>query len=130
MITVNLILTIVGLLFLLIALVAIYVWSSKGKAVNTTPPEIETFDSLSAVIRNKSSNNAALNHAVESIMHRFGTITPSTLQSYKNLLETLCVHPHTDSKLLLRFEKGLRQANPTYSHEIEQALAIGLAARG
>ncbi|MGE4473452.1 hypothetical protein [uncultured Sulfuricurvum sp.] len=130
MITVNLILTIVGLLFLLIALVAIYVWSSKSKTSYSISTEIETFDSLSAVIRNKSSSNAALSHAVEAILHRFGTIGSPTLESYKNLIETLCVHPHTDSKLLLRFEKGLRQANPAYSHEIEQALAIGLAARG
>jgi hypothetical protein len=131
MITVNLIFTIAGLLFVLIALVGIYVWSSKGKAAPSSSPEsIETFESLSAVIQNRASSNAQLNHAVEMIVNHFGTISLSALPVYKNLLESLCIHPHTDSKLVLRFEKALRQSNPKYSHEIEQALALGLAARG
>ncbi len=130
MITVNLIFTIVGLLFVLIVLVGIYVWSSKSKVPLSSPESIETFESLSAVIQNRSSNNAQLDHAVTVIVNHFGLITPSALPSYKNLLESLCVHPNTDSKLILRFEKALRQVNPKYSHEIEQALALGLAARG
>jgi hypothetical protein len=130
MITVNLIFTIVGLLFVLIALVGIYVWSSKSKVPLSSPESIETFESLSAVIQNRSSNNAQLDHAVAVIVNHFVLISPSALPAYKNLLESLCVHPNTDSKLILRFEKALRQANPKYSHEIEQALALGLAARG
>jgi hypothetical protein len=131
MITVNLIFTIAGLLFVLIALVGIYVWSSKGKNVPPPSPEsIETFESLSALIQNRASDNAQLSHAVEMIVKHFGTISSSALPIYKNLLESLCIHPRTDSKLILRFEKALRQANPKYSHEIEQALALGLAARG
>jgi hypothetical protein len=129
MITANLILTIVGLLFLLIALVALYVWSSKGNP----PPEpvnIETFESLSAIIKRRSSSGAELSHAVNTILVRFGTITSHTLGTYKHLLESLCVHPKTDSKLILQFEKTLRTNNPDYAHEIEQSLALGLAARG
>jgi len=131
MIPVNLILTIVGLLFLLIALVALYVWSSKKK---TPAPEvsvsIETFESLSAIIKNRSSSSAELTHAVDTILVSFGTITSHTAGAYKHLLEELCTHPKTDSKLILRFEKTLRTNNPTYAHEIEQSLALGLAARG
>ena len=131
MITVNLIFTIAGLLFVLIALVGIYVWSSKGKAPPSSSVEsVETFESLSAVIQNRASSNAQLSHAVEMIVNHFGTISPSALPLYENLVETLCIHPHTDSKLILRFEKALRQSNTKYSHEIEQALALGLAARG
>jgi uncharacterized iron-regulated membrane protein len=131
MIPVNLILTIVGLLFLLIALVALYVWIGKRKTVSEeVPQKVETFESLSAVIQNRASSNAQLSHAVEMIVNHFGTISPSALPHYKNLLESLCIHPHTDSKLVLRFEKALRQSNTKYSHEIEQALALGLAARG
>lgn len=131
MIPVNLILTIVGLLFLLIGLVALYVWSSKNK---TVPQEdistVETFESLSAIIKNRASSAAELTHAVESILSRFGTITAHTAGTYKHLLEALCTHPKTDSKLILRFEKTLRTNNPTYAHEIEKSLALGLAARG
>ncbi len=131
MITANLILTIIGLLFLLITLVGIYVWSSKSKkGVVEAPESVETFESLSAVIKTPSSSTAELHHAVGMILKRFGTITSQTLGTYKYLLESLCVHPKTDSKLILTFEKTLRQNNPTFAHDIEQALAIGLAARG
>ncbi len=131
MIPVNLILTIVGLLFLLIGLVALYVWSSKKNTVPTeSPATIETFESLSATIKNRSSSSAELTHAVDTILSRFGTITAHTISAYKHLLEALCTHPKTDSKLILRFEKTLRTSNPTYAHEIEQSLALGLASRG
>lgn len=131
MITVNLIFTIAGLLFVLVALVGIYVWSSKNKVIPASSPEsIETFESLSAVIQNRASSHAQLGHAVEMIVNHFGTISASTLATYKSLVESLCIHPHTDSKLVLRFEKALRQANPKYAHDIEHALSIGLAARG
>ena len=129
MMTANLILTIIGLLFLLIALVGIYVWSSKTKVTVEVPMSIETFESLSAVIKNRSSSASELRHAVEMILKRFGTITSQTVGTYKNLLESLCVHPKTDSKLILSFEKNLRVSNPSFAREIEQALAIGLAAR-
>ena len=131
MITVNLIFTIAGLLFVLIALVGIYVWSAKGKTVPASSPEsIETFESLSTVIQNRASSHAQLHHAVEMIVNHFGVISPATIATYKSLVESLCVHPHTDSKLVLRFEKALRQTNPKYAHDIEHALSIGLAARG
>ncbi len=131
MITVNLILTIVGLLFLLIGLVALYVWSSKKKTPsNASPATIETFESLSAIIKNSTSSTSELNRAINLILERFATINAHSIGSYKHLLEALCTHPKTDSKLILKFEKTLRIKNPDYSDEIERALAIGLAARG
>ncbi|MDP2850086.1 MAG: hypothetical protein Q8O20_03350 [Sulfuricurvum sp.] len=131
MITANLILTIAGLLLILIVLVALYVWSNKSKTVfETAPTTIETFESLSAIIKNKSSSARELNHAVEIILSHFGTMTSHTVGKYKLLLEELCTHPRTDSKLILRFEKTLRMNNPTYAHDIEKSLALGLAQRG
>lgn len=128
---VNLILTIVGLLFLLIALVALYVWSSKKKQPQNTVSEVvETFASLSQVIKSHSTSATELTHAVDAILSRFGTINAHTLEGYKHLVEALCVHPKTDSKLILRFEKTLRSHNPDYADQIEKALARGLAARG
>lgn len=130
MMTADLILTIVGLLFILILLVALYVWNSKSKTVSATTAHIETFESLSDIIKNKSSSSRELNHAVDVILNRFGVITSHTVGKYKFLLETLCIHPHTNSQIILRFEKTLRMNNPSYSHDIEQSLARGLAARG
>lgn len=131
MITANLVLTIIGLLFLLIVLVALYVWIGKSKAlVEPTSETIETFESLSEIIKNRSSSARELNHAVDVILSRFGSMNAHTAGKYKYLLEALCVHPRTDSKLILKFEKTLRTNNPDYSHEIEKSLAVGLAKRG
>lgn len=131
MMTANLVLTMIGLLFLLIALVALYVWIGKSKkVVETSPMSIETFESLSDIIKNRSSSARELKHAVETILRRFGSINAHTIGKYKNLLESLCTHPRTDSKLILQFEKTLRTNNPDYSHDIEKSLAVGLAKRG
>jgi hypothetical protein len=132
MITANLILTIMGLLFILILLVTLYVWSDKSKK-KSPPAEIEpdeSFESLSAIIKNRTSNSRELHHAVETILARFGTISSHSIGKYKALLEYLCTHPQTTSQLILKFEKTLRTNNPEYEHELEKALAIGLAARG
>jgi hypothetical protein len=131
MITANLILTIVGLLFLLIALVALYVWIGKSKAIAlSTPSTIETFETLSEIITNTSSSAKELKHAVEMILNHFGVMSAHSVGKYTHLLESLCTHPHTDSKLILKFEKTLRTNNPTYTHDLEKALALGLASRG
>lgn len=131
MITANLVLTMIGLLFLLIALVALYVWIGKSKTVaEVAPTTIETFESLSDIIKNRSSSARELKHAVEMILKRFGSINAHTIGKYQSLLEALCVHPRTDSKLILLFEKTLRTNNPDYSHDIEKSLAVGLAKRG
>ncbi len=131
MITANLILTIVGLLFLLIALVALYVWLGKSKQVSqSVSASVETFESLSNIIINKSSGSRELHHAVEMILAHFGTMSSHTVSKYLHLLEALCTHPRTDSKLILLFEKTLRTNNPSYAHEIEKSLAVGLASRG
>lgn len=127
----TLILTMVGLLFLLIALVFIYVWigRSRKSSVNSIKT-IETFESLSELIKNRTSGTDELQRAAELILEHYGTIEPHALKQYQALIETLCVHPRTDSKLIVRFEKSLRSANPRFAHEIEHALSRGLAARG
>lgn len=131
MITANLVLTIIGLLFLLIVLVALYVWIGKSKTVvETAPTTIETFESLSEIIKSRSSSARELKHAVEMILNHFGSINGHTIGKYQYLLEALCTHPRTDSKLILQFEKTLRMKNPDYTHEIEKSLAVGLAKRG
>lgn len=134
MIPVNLILTIVGLLFLLLLLVAIYVWGNKKKAALTTASSvsapIETFESLCAIIRNRTSAPAQLNHAVEAIVGRFVRIERGSLGIYTDLIERLCLHPSTNSKLILTLDKALRNANPEFAEEIEHAISRGLSARG
>ena len=125
-----LVLTLLGLLFLLIALVFIYVWVGRSRDSNDSIEPIETFESLSAVIRKRSSSRAELYRAVGMLLESFGVISPHTLPTYQSLMQSLCVHPRADSKIVLRFERTLRQINPKYDSEIEHALRAGLAARG
>lgn len=130
MITADLILTIAGLLILLTVLVMLYVWIGKSKPiVSEAPSVIETFESLGAIIKERSSSAKELHHAVEMILKHFGHINAHAIGKYTHLLEALCTHPQTDSKLILHFEKTLRTRNPDFTHEIEKALAVGLASR-
>lgn len=126
----TLILTMVGLLFLLIGLVFVYVWISRARkhAIPLVEP-VETFETLSAILQSPASSNAQLHNAVSRILERFSHIDSHQLSKYKHLVEAVCVHAQSDSKLVLRFEKGLRSANPTYNSEIEHALSVGLASR-
>lgn len=126
----TLILVMVGLSFLLIALVFIYVWIGRSrKSITNDVKAPETFESLSAIIKAPSSTNADLRRASELILKDFGTVTRHTFHHYRDLIETLCIHPHTDSKIILNFEKSLRSINPNFNEEIEHALRLGLVAR-
>ncbi|MEW5831810.1 MAG: hypothetical protein AB1763_03120 [Campylobacterota bacterium] len=125
-----LVLTLLGLLFLLIALVFLYVWLGRSPKSDRSPQTIETFETLSAVILDRSASRAELHRAVGIMLERFATINSHTLPAYERLMESLCVHPRADSKIVLRFEKTLRRVNPKYDHQIEHALRLGLAARG
>jgi hypothetical protein len=48
---------------------------------------------------------------------------------YENLIHGVCVHPNTDSKLVSRFEKRLRDANPNFKEKIQKTLKEGLSKR-
>ncbi len=117
------------LLFVLIVLVFVYVWMGR---VHQPEEAIvpETFESLSSIIRARSSTNAELSRAVSLLIKNFVRIEAHNTGAYMQLIEMLCIHPHTDSKMLLRFEKALREANPSHAAEIKHALNTGLAARG
>ena len=126
----TLIITMAGLLLVLIVLVFLYIWVSRTRSVKSEPlNSIETFETLYPTILNSDSKNEELWHVCETIMQRYAVIAPNRLDIYLHLIETLCVHPHTESKLIVQFEKGLRSANPRYAKEIEGALSRGLAHR-
>lgn len=48
---------------------------------------------------------------------------------YGSLLAKLCVHPHTDSKVILRFQRAVLVVNPNYKEQLEKSLKLGLAGR-
>lgn len=124
--TVTLLLVFAGLLILLIVLVLIYVRLGRSKHV-ANGDTVETFETMRLVIHRSSSTNAQLNHAVDVIIERYCTITD--FEVYAQLLETLCIHPHTDSKVILRLERALIAVNPKQKEKIEKRLKLGLAGR-
>lgn len=126
--TFTLLITMVSLLFVLLLLVLIYVWmgrSKKNGAGETNVPE--TFESLCAIIHSSVSTNQALNQAADRILSRFGSI--GEYPHYEALIRGICTHANTDSKLVSRFEKSLRDANPKFKEKIQKTLKEGLAKR-
>lgn len=124
----TLVLAMAGLLLLFIALVTAYVWSARSKKTAPASAEaVATFGEMCAVIHKNTSSNAQINRAVESILEHYSHIDDFGV--YGSLLEKLCVHPHTDSKVILRFQKGLITANGHLKDAIEKTLKLGLAGR-
>lgn len=124
----TLILIMAGLLVLFIVLVSIYVWIGRSKKeVQATAQAVITFEGMCSRIHSRSTSNAQLNDAVNTIIERYGHIQDFSV--YGSLLEALCIHPNTDSKVILRFQKGLIVANPNLKDQIEKTLKLGLAGR-
>lgn len=124
----TLILIMAGLLVLFIVLVFIYVWIGRSKKeMHVSTQAVITFEGMCALIHNYSTSNAQLNNAVDTIIERYVHI--EDLRVYASLLEALCVHPNTDSKVILRFQKALIRANPNLKDQIEKTLKLGLAGR-
>ncbi|MDP3301997.1 MAG: hypothetical protein Q8S36_08550 [Sulfuricurvum sp.] len=124
----TLILGLAGLLVLFTVLVSIYVWIGRSKThAEPSSQAVITFEGMCALIHSRSTSNLQLNTAVDTIIERYGHI--EDFRVYASLLEALCVHPKTDSKVILRFQKALITANPKYKEQIEKTLKLGLAAR-
>ena len=128
----TLVLIMVSLLLIFIMLVSIYVWSGRTKkeaVFNET--SLESFPMLCAVIQHASSKNPELNHAVDAIIERYCNVVEGDrpFDVYASLLAKLCVHPHTDSKMILRYQRAVLSANPSYKDQIEKTLKLGLAGR-
>lgn len=124
----TLILVMVGLLVLLVILVVVYVIMGRSKeTIGSSTEAVVTFETMRSLINRTSTSNTELNRAVDTILERYGNITD--FEPYGALLERVCTHPKTDSKVILRFQKGLITANPKYKDQIEKRLKLGLAER-
>lgn len=126
--TTTLVLILLALFVVLVILVAVYVGAQGSKkAVATSTQTPVTFEMMCSIINRSSANNIELNNAVDTIIARYSEITD--IDVYGGLLEKLCTHPNTDSKVILRFQKALITANPKYKEQLEKSLKIGLAGR-
>jgi uncharacterized protein YpmS len=128
----TLVLIMAGLLVLFIVLVAVYVIMGRSKkTVSVSRETAITFEMLCAVIKHASTQNPELNRAVDTIIERYCNVIEGErpFEVYASLLAKLCVHPHTDSKMILRFQRSVLAVNPTYKEQIEKTLKLGLAGR-
>lgn len=127
----TLILSLIGLLFLLILLVGVYVWLGRVKPLVSEDGKPLSFHELQALIHNKHSDNHTLNSAVNEIIERFIMIDGQerTIEDFTGMIEALCIHAHTDSKVILKLDKALRSANPRYKERIEKSIKTALAER-
>lgn len=127
----NLILTMTLLMAVLLILVSLYIALLKKRSPKKMPyTETVTFETLCRVIDNPASTTENLRNATDDIVTRFPEITEGNVQQYVQLVETLCTHPATDSRIILDFEKLLRKKNPNFANRINQALTAGLKQRG
>lgn len=128
----SLLLLLAGLSGLLIFLVYIYVRLAKNK--NDTAPQsthILSFNEIQSIITDKHSSKVQIKEAVETLIRDYSHVNHDRpVGDYIIMLETLCVHPHTDSKFILELDKALRRSNSQYQDQIGQALKRGLEARG
>lgn len=128
----TLTLVLAGLLVLFIVLVSIYVWIGRSKKeVYASSQAVVTFEGMCSLIHSRSTSNAQLNYAVDTIIGRYCKVieVQRPFSVYASLLEALCVHPNTDSKVILRFQKALISINPHFKDQIENTLKLGLAQR-
>ena len=133
----------IGLLLLLALLLYFLLFKRKKKSLSkksTTSPQRKntpSFEALISVIKNKNATREELFSAVEDILKYYGTIHPKLgmrshpdFDKYGLIILKLCHHPHTDKKIILKFDKELRAKNPEYAHEINDFLTKGLDTRG
>ena len=133
-----------GLIFILGILLYFLLSSSKKKAlVKKTAKEhkerntFPSLESLVAIVKNKKSTKVELSEAIDKILKYHGIIHPKLgirshpdFDIYGLVMLKICHHPHTDKKIILKYDRELRAKNPEYAHEINDFLTKGLDTRG
>ncbi len=142
MISLNLLLSIALLSLLLIALVIYYIKNSKSKKRSVKPKKESsslappTFEELKSIIKNQETSSSSLETAINQLMQYYGDIPlkngihpAKKFKEYASLLVAVCKHKNTNAKIVLLFEKQLREKNPSYEVNIEEMLQRGLNSR-
>lgn len=88
------------------------------------------------IIKDKTSTTEDLEEAVDSILKYYGTIhsklgtrTHPDFDIYLGALFRICTHPNTNTKIILKLNRGLEKQNPSYAKEINDAITRGLNSR-
>lgn len=127
----SLILIMAGLSVILIILVLFYVNAGKTrKRESDQVSEVLDFHAIQSIVARKNSSKTQLYEAIDILIRDYSRVNHERpIGAYVSIVEALCVHPQTDSRLILRLEKELRMANIEQEEKIDQALKRGLEAR-
>ncbi|SMP88912.1 hypothetical protein SAMN06314042_11411 [Epsilonproteobacteria bacterium SCGC AD-308-O04] len=143
--------SVLGLIFLLGVLIFLMLIPSRNKKKHQkqktlkkhtakTPaidPMKTDLESLIKIIKDKKSDKHKLKEALELIIKYHGNIHKKLglrahpdFEIYKDILMTICRHPHTNKHLILYIDRNLAELNPDYKSNINDALTKGLNSRG
>lgn len=98
---------------------------------------IADLESLKAIIEHKKTTSTELQEALDLVLKYYGVIPKKVgvlnhhdFQIYTDILLSICIHPNTNKKIILSFDKELERLNPDYKVEINEAITRGLNSRG
>lgn len=135
---------IAGLIVVLAILIFVFVLSSDTnkdqihKSKNVAGDEKQKTDmvTLRAILRNNRTTTDELEETLRLILKHHGRIhkklgsrSHPDFDSYMEILFMICRHPNTTKDIILDFDKELVRKNPTYKHEINEAITKGLDSR-
>lgn len=132
----------VGLIFLLGILVSLLLYKPRKKREKEIAQKVDkkdsdyTFEELIRFIRNRDTPTDKLQWALDTIVKYHGTIEPKKhghvsddFYHYSEVIIRICRHPNTTKSLIIRFDKAIRDLNPSYSKELNDSLTKGLNSR-
>ncbi|WP_428738620.1 hypothetical protein [Sulfurimonas sp.] len=131
----------VGLIFLLGILVSLLLYKphkqQKEQEIKVEKKDSDyTFEELIRFIRNRETSTEKLQWALDVIVKYHGMIEPKknghvsdNFYHYSEIIVRICRHPNTTKSLIVRFEKSMRDMNPSYAKELGDSLTKGLNSR-
>lgn len=132
----------VGLIFLLGILVSLLLYKPRKKKEKEIAQKVEkkdsdyTFEELIRFIRNRDTSTDKLQWALDTIVKYHGNIDPKKnghvsddFYHYSEIIIRICRHPNTTKSLIIRFDKAIRDLNPSYSKDLNDSLTKGLNSR-
>jgi predicted transcriptional regulator len=137
--------TLAGLIVILALLVLLFVYPAKKreikKAAKKKQPKKSTTEcnlkDIIVLLKNKQTEQKELEEAIAcmvkyhaKIPNKLGIRAHPDFDMYEEIILRLCNHPSTNKDIILKLDRALQKQNPTYTHELNNALSKGLNARG
>lgn len=132
----------VGLIVLLGILLLLLLHKSAKKKEEGITQKVEkresdyTLKELIEFIGNTDTSTEKLQWALETIVKYHGDIEPKKnghpsddFYRYSEIIMRICRHPNTSKSLIVRFDKAMRDLNPSYVKELNDSLTKGLDSR-